>query len=69
MTLADLCFETGLTSSKGEARRIISQGGIRVDNVVVMENRDITIADFGNTGEFIIRRGKKKIVMVELWKQ
>ncbi|MGH9946983.1 MAG: tyrosine--tRNA ligase [Pyrinomonadaceae bacterium] len=29
--LADLLVETGLTTSKGEARRLIEQGGVRID--------------------------------------
>lgn len=65
--LLDMLFLTGLATSKGEARRLINQGGIyinevRIDNV----EHEICEKDF-NDGKLMIRKGKKvyhKIVLV-----
>lgn len=57
--LLDLLVETGLAASKGEARRLIEQGGIKIDNEVVKEiNREITIPQKG----ILLQRGKRQFV-------
>jgi tyrosyl-tRNA synthetase len=33
--IADLCVRVGFANTKGEARRLIKQGGIRINDIVV----------------------------------
>ena len=59
ISILDLLIKTKLVPSKGEARRLIGQGGIAVhDKKVEDVNQKITSADFEN-GYLIIRKGKK----------
>ncbi len=60
--IIDLLVETKLVSSKGEARRLIEQGGIRVNEVVISDvNEDVDIKD-----GLIIQRGKRQFVRIKL---
>jgi tyrosyl-tRNA synthetase len=57
-TVVDLLMKSKLTKSKREARDIIDSGGIYVNAIRVVENRDISTDDLvGNT--IVLRRGKK----------
>ena len=59
MGLLDMMVLTGLTPSKGEARRLVQQGGVSVnDQKVTDPSTVITAADFTD-GELVIRKGKK----------
>ena len=56
--------EGGLAGSTSEARRLISQGGIRVDGE--------TLADAGchlPPGSYVVQRGKRRFVRVEIGEQ
>lgn len=53
--LADALVGLGLVASKNEARRLIAQGGARVDGEAVTEDRNIAVAD-----DVRISAGKKK---------
>ena len=58
--LADILVETGLTASKGEARRLVNQGGVslnsrRIESLPYLVQRK----DF-ESGEILIRVGKKR---------
>ena len=53
--LADALVGLGLAASKKEARRLIEQGGARVDGETVSEDRTLTV-----TGSLRISAGKKK---------
>ena len=59
MGLLDLLKAAGLTKSNGEARRLIEQGGIAIDDVKV-EDAGLVIlpADFPE-GSFVVKKGKK----------
>jgi tyrosyl-tRNA synthetase len=65
--IVDLLVEAGLTASKGEARRMIQQGGVRLNDVSVT---DITARvhaealDASNTGK--LSAGKKKHALIKL---
>ena len=58
-TVMDVMVLTGLTKSKGEARRLIEGGGVSIGD------KKLTPADFDLTeevkasGEFILHKGKK----------
>lgn len=57
--LSDLLFESNMTSSKSEAKRMIKQNGISVNNEKESDiNRIITERDFKDN-ELILQKGKK----------
>lgn len=61
MNIVDLLVACDLVASKGEARRLIEQGGIRVDNEVI---KDATkIVEISKDG-FLVQRGKRQFVRV-----
>jgi tyrosyl-tRNA synthetase len=63
--LPDLLVKTGLCPSKGEARRLIQQGGVsKGDEKLTDFAVSFTPADF--EGEFILRKGKKSFLRVTL---
>ena len=56
----DLLLKTNLASSRSEAKRLIEQGGVEVDNEKVTNpNEETTIKD-----EVLIKVGKRKFVKV-----
>ncbi|MDD4187296.1 MAG: tyrosine--tRNA ligase [Bacilli bacterium] len=57
--IIDVLVNSNLTTSKSEARRLIEQGGITVDNEKINDfNHEVT------KKEFIIRKGKKSITKI-----
>ena len=60
IAVLDLFVETGLTPSKGEARRLVQQGGAYVNDIVVGDAQArVTAADVTD-GAVLLRAGKKK---------
>ena len=61
--LADLLFQTNLAASKGEARRLVEQGGVKIDGEKVLNSQaEIEL----NTGKnFMIQVGKRKFLRVK----
>jgi len=60
--IIDILLYSKLVSSKGEAKRLIEQGGIKVDNKKVEDcNQEIIIKD-----KTIIQAGKRKFVQVRV---
>ena len=60
ISYVDLLIETGLATSRGEAKRLIEQGGVEIDNERVTDvNAETTIKD-----NIIIKVGKRKFVEV-----
>jgi len=57
--LTDLLLAAGLVSSKNEARRLIEQGGIKIDGEKVPSEKEIIIEN-----ECIIQAGKRKFKKV-----
>lgn len=53
--LSNLLVESGLTTSAGEARRLIDQGAVRINDVVVTKNENVTDLDKG-----ILRAGRRR---------
>ena len=63
----DFFAAANIGGSKSEIRRLIQQGGAAVNgNVVADVKQVITLDDADETGEFILRAGKKKFVRVVL---
>ncbi len=66
--IVELLAESGLTSSKGEARRSVDQGGIYLNNVRVTDSARVLTVDDTVEGRFLVlRKGKRKyhLVVVE----
>lgn len=60
IALLDLFVETGLTASKGDARRLVQQGGAYVNDAVISDAQaKVTAADLKD-GAVLLRAGKKK---------
>ncbi|HSW88507.1 MAG TPA: tyrosine--tRNA ligase [Candidatus Saccharimonadales bacterium] len=58
--LTELLLKAGLASSKAEAKRLIEQGGVEVDNEKILNvNQEITVED-----SVIIKVGKRKFVEI-----
>ena len=57
--LADLIAESGLAASKGEAKRLIEQGGVKIDGEKASnQNAEIGVSNVG----MVIQVGKRKFV-------
>lgn len=57
--VSDLLVKAGLAPSKGEAKRLIKQGGISLDEVKVQDFAESISKDRFSEGHIIIRKGKK----------
>ena len=68
--VVDLLVRSQLTSSKGEAKRLIKLGGAKVNDVKVDdESKVVTRNDFDGQGRLKLSSGKKKHVLIELTNQ
>ena len=61
MPLPNLLKESGLVSSTSEARRLISQGALKIDNVSIESVEHIL-----NPGEYFLKLGKKKFINIKV---
>jgi tyrosyl-tRNA synthetase len=64
ISLAELATNAGLTSSRGEAKRLAQGKGLRV-NGAVAGPLDIITPDDLEDGVILLAAGKKKIVLVK----
>ncbi len=66
--LVDLLAECEITSSKGEARRLIKEGGVYVNNERVDKDINIKIdkQDFIDGRVLILRKGKKRYHLIQI---
>jgi tyrosyl-tRNA synthetase len=63
----ELFHETNLCASRGEARRLISQGGAYVnDRQLKAFDECISLADLDEKGEIRLRKGKKRYVILSV---
>jgi tyrosyl-tRNA synthetase len=63
----ELFFQSGLSSSKGEAKRLLAQGGgYRGDRPFTSPEELVQPADFDEKGEMRLRKGKKKYLLVRM---
>jgi tyrosyl-tRNA synthetase len=66
-SVIDLLSETGVASSKGEARRLIQGGGIYVNNNRVTDIGQAVSLDNSIEGSFfVLRKGKKNYHLVQV---
>lgn len=67
INILDLLLEAKLVPSRSEGRRNVQQGGVRINDVQEKNiERIITIADFNEDGEMMIRKGKKVHQQIKL---
>ncbi len=67
MSILTLLSESGILSSKSEARRAISNNGVKIDDLIVEnEKRIIYLTDFKNQGFIKISFGKKKHYLIKI---
>ncbi len=59
--ILDIMIAAELCTSKSEARRLVEQGGVSVDNEKVTDSKAEIEKD-----EFVLQKGKKKIVKIKL---
>lgn len=66
MQLLELMVKTGLTASKGEARRLVQQGGVAVNDEKITDVNATLGQDSFKEGQLIIKKGKKVFHKVTL---
>ena len=64
--LVEVLVESGTTTSKGEARRLLSQKGVRVNGEVAGEGRRVVAEDLLGGRFVLLRRGKDGYLIVEV---
>lgn len=67
MNVLDLLNQSGLTASKGEARRLIASGGVYINDQRVGEITDsVTLADAIEGLYLVLRKGRKEYRLVKI---
>ena len=61
MNIIDLLVETGLLASKSEARRVIQQKGVKIDDQIVTDEKQIVSLEL----EQVLKVGKRKFIRVK----
>ena len=60
--IADFLFDSNLVTSKGEAKRLVEQGGVKVNNEVIKDlQKEIELKD-----KTIIQAGKRKFIQIKV---
>ncbi|MFC1500910.1 tyrosine--tRNA ligase [Elusimicrobiota bacterium] len=59
--LLDLLIDSNLISSKNEARRLIEQGGVKIDGEKVLSDKELKI-----TKEIVLQAGKRKFKKIKV---
>ncbi len=62
-SILDLLVETGFVSSKGEARRKIEEGAVKVDEQKIEDSK--YIINFGDKQEIVLKLGRKIVKLVK----
>lgn len=67
LSVVDLLVESGVTQSKGEARRAITEGGVNLNNQRVSDAAQVVTANDLLEGHFLVlRRGRKNYHLVKV---
>ncbi len=65
--LLDLLVSSSLAKSKGEARRLVTGGGVYINNVRATEvSKTLTLDDLGTETMIVLRSGKKKYHIIRV---
>ena len=66
-TVVDLLVATGLTESRGAARRAVTEGGAYINNVKVMDDQWVPAeGDLLHGRWIVLRRGKRNVAGVRV---
>lgn len=63
LPILDAFLDTGLCASKGEARRHIKAGALKINNLAVSQERPLSVEDLDN-GQIKLSIGKKKHALI-----
>lgn len=66
MSVLDVLCQTGILPSKGEARRLVQQGGLTINDEKITDVNTIITNEFFKDGEMIVKKGKKSFFKVVL---
>jgi tyrosyl-tRNA synthetase len=67
ISIADALVEAKLTKSKGEARRVVAEGGAYVNNRrIESDSHQVTPADLSSPTMIVLRRGKKNYALLRI---
>ncbi len=67
VSLVELLAESGLTSSRSDARKLVQQGGAYVNNIRCSDvDRVLTEADLLSNGQILLRKGKKDYLVISI---
>ena len=67
VAIVDLLVEAGLAESKGKARKLIQQGGAKInDNKIETEDQSISASEITDEGYIKLSAGKKKHALIKL---
>ncbi|MBL8855949.1 MAG: tyrosine--tRNA ligase [Planctomycetaceae bacterium] len=67
LSIADALVEAKLTKSKGEARRVVAEGGAYVNNRrIESDTHQVTTADLSSPTMIVLRRGKKNYALLRI---
>ncbi len=65
--ISSACARSGLTQSMSEAKRLIEQGGIYINERQVKSvDEKLSLDDFAGGIELRVRKGKKKYLIIEI---
>lgn len=64
--ISSMLATTGLANSNGEARRLIDQGGIRINGEKLEADRPLRHEDKQAAGSVLIKRGKNQFAVIDL---
>ncbi|MEN1759604.1 tyrosine--tRNA ligase [Anoxynatronum sibiricum] len=59
LDILTLLMETGLAASRSEARRLVQQGGISINDEKIAAIETVVTLDYLDAGQMIIKKGKK----------
>jgi tyrosyl-tRNA synthetase len=67
VALIDAAVDTGLAKSKSDARRLLQQGGLYVNNQQVTDvSASLTLEHLGDRGAIVLRQGKAKNFLIRV---
>ena len=60
----ELFTKSGLTSSNGDARRLVTQGGAEINGKKISDPKAVVMLSDAEDGEFLLKAGKKRFMRV-----
>ncbi len=64
--ISDILVDSGLVSSRSEAKRLIDQGGVLLNQQKVVEDRQLISTDKLMAGSVLLQRGKNQFAVVDI---